>query len=87
MLIEVAISGSRNVTKKEAKKILKYFDLIMEIRHMWNVRATVIPVIIGVIGTILKSLRQYLTSKSGRREIKDLHKQPYWALHTYFGTY
>jgi len=52
MLIDVAISGDRNVTKKEAEKILKYKDLIIEIRRMWKVRAKVIPVIIGATGTI-----------------------------------
>jgi len=34
MLIDVAIPGDRNVTKKEAGKILKYKDLILEIQHM-----------------------------------------------------
>ena len=33
MLIDVAISGDRNVTKKEAE-ILKYKDFILEIQHM-----------------------------------------------------
>ena len=37
MLIDVAISGDRNVTKKEAEKILKYKDLTIEIQRMWNV--------------------------------------------------
>jgi hypothetical protein len=32
MLIDVAISGDRNVIKKEAKKILKYKDLTIEIK-------------------------------------------------------
>jgi len=36
MLIDVAISGDRNVIKKEAEKILKYKDLITEIQSMWN---------------------------------------------------
>jgi len=45
MLIEVAIPGDRNVIKKEAEKILKYKDLIIEIQRMWNVKAKVIPVI------------------------------------------
>jgi len=45
MLIEVAIPGDRNVIKKEAEKILKYKDLIIEIQRMWNVEAKVIPVI------------------------------------------
>jgi len=29
MLIDVAISGDRNVLKKEAEKILKYEDLVL----------------------------------------------------------
>ena len=33
MLIDVAISGDRNVIKKEAEKILKFKDII-EIRRM-----------------------------------------------------
>jgi hypothetical protein len=32
MLTDVAISGDRNVIKKEAEKILKYKDLTIEIR-------------------------------------------------------
>ena len=54
MLIDVAISGDRNVIKKEAKKILKYKDLTIEIQRMWNVKRKVISVIIGATGTISK---------------------------------
>ena len=32
MLVDVAISGDRNVIKKEAEKILKYKDLTIEIQ-------------------------------------------------------
>jgi hypothetical protein len=53
MLIDVAISGDRNVIKKEAEKILKYKDLTIEIQRMWNIKTNVIPIIIiGVMGTI-----------------------------------
>jgi len=38
ILIDVAISGDRNVIKKEAEKILKYKDLTLEIRRMSNVK-------------------------------------------------
>ena len=38
MLIVVAISGDRNVIKKEAEKILKFKDLAIEIQRMWNVK-------------------------------------------------
>jgi len=36
MSIDVAISWDRNVIKKEAEKILKYKDFIIEIQRMWN---------------------------------------------------
>jgi hypothetical protein len=54
-LINVAISGDRNVIKNEAENILKYKDLTTEIQCMWNVKIKVIPVIIGETGTISKS--------------------------------
>ena len=38
--------------KKEAKKILKYKYLTIEIQRMWNVKTRVMPVIIGATGTI-----------------------------------
>jgi len=44
MLIYAAISGDKNVIKKEAEKIKKYKALIIEIQHMGNMKAKVIPV-------------------------------------------
>jgi hypothetical protein len=62
------------VIKKGAEKILKYKDFIIEIKRMWNVKATVVPIIIGATGTISKLLRQYLSNMPGKHEIKELHK-------------
>jgi len=70
MLIDVAISGNRNVIKKEAEKILKYKDLTIEIQCMWNVKTKVIPVILGATGTIAKSFRKYVSNIPGKYEIK-----------------
>jgi hypothetical protein len=59
MLIYVAIPGDRNVTQKEAEKILKYNDLTIEKQSILNVKTRVIPVIIiGATGTISKSFRK-----------------------------
>jgi hypothetical protein len=41
MLIDVTISGDKNVFKKEVEKILKYKDLTIEIQRMWNVKTKV----------------------------------------------
>jgi hypothetical protein len=74
MLIDVAITAGRNVINKEGENILKYKDLIPEIQCMWNVRAKVIPVVIGATGTISKSLKQYLSNIQGKHEIKEIQK-------------
>jgi len=74
MLIDVAISGDRNVIIKEAEKILKYKDLKIEIQRMWNVKARVIPVIIGATGTISKSFRKYVSNIAGNHDVKEQRK-------------
>jgi hypothetical protein len=74
MLIDVAISGDRNVIMKQAEKILKYKDLAIEIQRMWNVKTNVIPLIIGARGTISNSFRKYVTNVPGIHEIKELQK-------------
>jgi len=75
MLIDVAISGDRNVIKKEAEKTLKYKDLTVEIQRMWNVKTKVIPVIIWATGTISKSFRKYVSNIPGNHEVvKELQK-------------
>jgi len=74
MLIDVAISGDKNVIKKEAEKFLKYKDLTIEIQRMWNVKIKVIPVIVGATGTISKSFRKYVSNIPGKHKLKELQK-------------
>jgi len=74
MLRDVAISRGRNVIKKEAEKILKYTDLAIGMQRMWNVKPKVIPVMIGVTGTISKSFRKYVRNIPGKHEVKELQK-------------
>ena len=74
MLIDVAISGDRNVIKKEAEKILKHKHLTMEMQPMWNVKTKVIPVVIGATGTISQSFGKYVSIIPGKHEIKELQK-------------
>jgi len=74
MLIGVAISGDRNVIKKDAEKILKYKNLTIEIQYMLNVKTKVIAVITGATGTISKSFRKYMNNVPGKHEVKELQK-------------
>ena len=57
---------------KEAKKIVKYKDLPIEIQCMWNVNMQVIPAKIRANETISKSFGKYLSNMLRKPEIKEL---------------
>jgi hypothetical protein len=63
VLIDVSISGNRNVIKNEAEKSLK--DLIVGFQLMKNEKK-VIPVIVGVTETISISFIHYLGTIPGK---------------------
>jgi len=54
MLIAVASPGDRNANKKGAERIVTYKDVKIEIQRMWNMKAKVIPVIMGATVTVAK---------------------------------
>jgi hypothetical protein len=62
------------VIKKEAEKILKHKDLIIEIQRVWNMQAKVIPVITGATGTISKSHRKYLSDIPRKLKLRNYKK-------------
>ena len=74
MLLDAAISGDRNVIKEKAEKIPKYKDLTIESQRIWNVKAKVIPVIVGATGTISDSFSKYSSNIPGKQEVKERQK-------------
>ena len=43
---------------KECEKRDKYVDLAGELKKLWNMKVTVIPIVIGRFGTVTKGLVQ-----------------------------
>ena len=70
----MAIPADRNVVQKEAEKKLKYNGLCIEIKRMWNVKCTIIPVIIGDIRIVTRSLWKNLETVPGKHSIDPLQK-------------
>jgi hypothetical protein len=73
-LIDVAIPADRNVVQKEAEKKLKYKSSGIEVQRMWNLKCTVIPVIIGATGIVTRSLRKNLETIPGKHSTDLLQK-------------
>jgi len=73
-MIDVAIPAGRNVVQKEAEKKLKYKSLSIDIQGMWNLKCTIIPVIIGATGIVTRSLRKNSEAVPGEHPTDSLQK-------------
>ena len=73
-LIDVAIPADTNVVEKEAENKLIYKSLCIEIQRMWNLKYTIIPVIIRATGIVTRSLRKNLEAEPGKHSIDSLLK-------------
>ena len=58
-IMDITVPGDFRVKEKEAEKILKYQDLVMEVNRIWNTRARVIPIVVGALGGV-HHLRDWL---------------------------
>ena len=71
-LIDVAIPADKSAVQKEAEKKLKYKNLGIE-QRMWNVKCTIVPVIIGATGIVTRSLKKNLETIPGKHSIASLY--------------
>lgn len=62
LIIDIAIPDDVNVSKKETEKRLKYQDIKIEISRMWQVKARVIAVVVGALGTVSDNFRKEIES-------------------------
>ena len=58
--MDFAVHADHRVKLKECKKRDKYIDLARELKKLWNVKVTFIPIVIGALATVTKGLVQGL---------------------------
>ena len=63
-----------NRRQKCCAKKLKYKSLCIEIQRMWNLKCTIVPVIIGATGIVTRSLKKNLESIPGKHSTDSLQK-------------
>ncbi|XP_063691257.1 uncharacterized protein LOC134823653 [Bolinopsis microptera] len=74
-IIDVAVPGDTRILDREQEKILKYQDLKREIKENWNLRkVTIVPVVIGALGTITINFRKHLDAVHCNLSISNLQK-------------
>lgn len=60
LVIDIAVPGDTRVKTKEDEKCDKYRELCKELGKLWKVKCTVIPVVIGALGTVPTRLTSFL---------------------------
>ena len=60
IIIIIAVPWDSRVEDKEREKREKYQDLKFELRRVWGMPVEVVPIIIGALGTIPKTLKRNL---------------------------
>uniref|UniRef100_A0A8D8ZI32 Uncharacterized protein n=1 Tax=Cacopsylla melanoneura TaxID=428564 RepID=A0A8D8ZI32_9HEMI len=74
LLIDVAVPSDYNITQKEAEKSLKYKDLQIETQRLWNMKTTVVPVVIGATGLITHRTCEAIQQIPGEHNLLALQK-------------
>ena len=55
-IVDFAIPEDHRINLKESEKKDKYLDLARELKKLWNMKVTIVPIVIGALGTITKRL-------------------------------
>ena len=50
--VDAAVSADRGVKLKESEKRDKYLDIARELKTLWNMKMTVILIVIGALSTV-----------------------------------
>ena len=54
-IADIAVPADHGVKMKKSEKKDKYLDLAEQLKKMWNMKITVIPFVVGALGTITKT--------------------------------
>ena len=55
--MDITIPADHRVKLRESKKKDKYLDLARELKKLWNMKLTVISIVIGALGTVTNGSR------------------------------
>ena len=55
-IVDFAVPADHRINLKECEKKDKYIDLARELKKLWNMKVTNVPIVIGAFGTINKGL-------------------------------
>ena len=58
VLVDLSVPTDHVLKIKEKENTNKYLDLASELKKLWKTKVTVLPIVVGVLGTVTKSLEK-----------------------------
>ena len=55
-IVDFAVPADHRINLKEGEKKDKYLDLARELKKLWNMKVTIVPIVIGTLSTITRGL-------------------------------
>ena len=74
LLIDMTIPLDTNTSVKTMEKLNKYKELEIDVKWMWGLKTTTVPVVMGALGTIKKDMENYSNKIPGNINIHELQK-------------
>ena len=53
-IVDFAVTADHRINLKECAKKDKYLNLARELKKLWNMKVTIVPIVVGALGTITK---------------------------------
>ena len=67
-IVDFAVPADHRINLKECEKKNKYLDLARKLKKLWNMKVTIVPIVIGAFGAITKEFLKGLDdSEDGGR--------------------
>ena len=70
--MDFAVPADHRIKLKESGKRDKYLDLARKLKKLWNMKVTIIPIVIGAFGTVTEGLLKGLEDLEFERRVESI---------------
>ena len=71
-IVDFAVPVDHRINLMESEKKYKYLDLARELKKLWNMKVTIVPIVISPLGTITKGLLKGLKDLEGDGQVETI---------------
>ena len=72
IIVDFTVPADHRIKLKECEKKDKYLDLARELKKLWNMQVTIVPIVIAAFGTVTRGLRKCLGDLEVARRVETI---------------